>query len=153
MPKKLLPAALIGLLLSGCGYYRPDIQQGNVVSAEMANRLELGMTQRQVRFLLGTPLVQDPFHANRWDYVYSFHYKGRTLVAESQMTLYFENERLARIKRGTSAGVTPDSGAQTENLTAEDTIVISTDKELKAPDTVKKQKKGLFGKIWDKVTP
>lgn len=50
--------------------YRPDIQQGNFVSEEMLNQLKVGMTRDQVRFIFGTALLADPFHANRWDYAF-----------------------------------------------------------------------------------
>ena len=71
-------AVLVFLLLCGCGVpripgitpYKPDIQQGNFVSHEMVQQLKPGMTREQVRFLLGTPLLTDIFHADRWDYVY-----------------------------------------------------------------------------------
>ena len=52
--------------------YRMDIQQGNMVDQEMLDRLKPGMTKKDVKFILGTPLLIDPFHADRWDYVYSF---------------------------------------------------------------------------------
>ena len=50
--------------------YRDDVHQGNLVTSEMVLQLEKGMTDAQVQFLLGVPLVRDQFHANRWDYVY-----------------------------------------------------------------------------------
>src|SRR5215475_3026894 len=52
--------------------YRMDVQQGNVVTQEMVEKLKPGMTPSQVRFILGTPLVVDAFHKDRWDYVYRF---------------------------------------------------------------------------------
>lgn len=50
--------------------YRPDMQQGNLVTKEMVEQLHLGMTKLQVQFLLGVPLLRDMFHQDRWDYVY-----------------------------------------------------------------------------------
>src|SRR3990170_1219150 len=67
------PILLLALQLAGCGWlapYRIDIKQGNFVSQEMVAQLKRGMTKEQVRFVLGTPLVTDIFHADRWDYVY-----------------------------------------------------------------------------------
>lgn len=82
--------------------YRIDVQQGNFVSREMVAQLEEGMkrpegvTREQVRFVLGTPLLTDPFHADRWDYI--FHLKKRTgEVIASKVTAYFEGNRLSRI--------------------------------------------------------
>lgn len=76
--------------------YRPDIQQGNVVTQEQVNELEPGMTKRQVRFLLGTPMLTDVFHANRWDYAYTFGVGSRP-TDFSRVSVYFEEDRLVRI--------------------------------------------------------
>jgi outer membrane protein assembly factor BamE len=79
--------------------YRPDIQQGNFVSREMISQVREGMTQDQVRFILGTPLLTDVFHANRWDYPFRIR-KGNGETTMSRVTLYFENNRLAKIVGG-----------------------------------------------------
>lgn len=79
--------------------YRPDIQQGNFVSSEMISQLREGMSQDQVRFILGTPLLTDVFHANRWDYPFRIR-KGNGETTASRVTLYFENDRLTRIVGG-----------------------------------------------------
>ena len=57
--------------------YRMEIQQGNYVTQEMASQLKVGMTKEQVRFILGTPLIVDPFHNNRWDYVFRLEQDGK----------------------------------------------------------------------------
>lgn len=77
--------------------YRPDVQQGNVIEQEAVNQLRPGMTRSQVRYLLGTPMVDDVFHRNRWDYVYTLK-KGGGGKEEERLTVYFENERLTRIE-------------------------------------------------------
>ena len=76
--------------------YRPTIQQGNVVSQEQVNELRPGMTKRQVRFLLGTPMLTDVFHANRWDYTFT-RGVGSTPSEFKQVTVFFEDDRLVRI--------------------------------------------------------
>jgi outer membrane protein assembly factor BamE len=76
--------------------YKMDVRQGNAVTPEMRARLKFGMTRNQVQVVLGTPLIRDPFHSNRWDYYYSFAHQGR-LIEQSRLTLYFENDMLARI--------------------------------------------------------
>jgi outer membrane protein assembly factor BamE len=76
--------------------YRIDIRQGNYVSQDMVARLKPGMTRDQVRFALGTPLVADMFHANRWDYVYHFQ-PGRGEVQQRRLIVYFEDDKLARV--------------------------------------------------------
>jgi outer membrane protein assembly factor BamE len=98
MRRALLTAIL--LLAAGCGWlapYRMDIQQGNFVSQEMVSQLRRGMTKEQVRFLLGTPLVTDIFHANRWDYVYLLDRPGRP-PQKRRLAVFFEEERLARLE-------------------------------------------------------
>lgn len=94
---------LLSVLLASCGGlsgplspYKMDIRQGNFVTAEMREKLKLGMTRQQVRYVLGTPMVSDAFHGNRWDYVYRLEHE-RKLVEQQHLTLYFEGENLVRI--------------------------------------------------------
>jgi outer membrane protein assembly factor BamE len=79
--------------------YRPDIQQGNFVSREMVAQLKEGMTQEQVRFVLGTPLLSDMFHADRWDYLFRLK-RGDGEVTSSRVTVFFKENRLARFEGG-----------------------------------------------------
>jgi outer membrane protein assembly factor BamE len=79
--------------------YRIDIQQGNFVSEEMVSQLKEGMTPDQVRFVLGTPLLTDIFHANRWDYPFRLQ-KGNGEVTISRVTVFFKDNRLARFEGG-----------------------------------------------------
>ncbi len=110
---RILPLSLV-LWLGACsGYlgltpYRMDVQQGNVVTQEMVSRLKPGMTREQVRFILGTPLVADPFHAQRWDYVYRLEKRGE-LVEERKLTVVFDGERLKRVEGDVVAA--PPGGA------------------------------------------
>lgn len=90
---------LLALQLAGCGWlapYRIDIQQGNFVSQEMVAQLKRGMTKEQVRFVLGTPLVTDVFHAKRWDYIYLLDRPGEPRV-QRRVAVYFENDKLDRL--------------------------------------------------------
>jgi outer membrane protein assembly factor BamE len=79
--------------------HKMEINQGNMVTPEMRHKLKLGMTRLQVQAILGTPLVNDAFHASRWDYVYRLEKKGK-LLEKQRMTIYFEGEHLARIDDG-----------------------------------------------------
>lgn len=79
--------------------HKMEINQGNMVTPEMRHKLKLGMTRVQVQAILGTPLVNDAFHANRWDYVYRLEKKAK-LLEKQNMTLYFEGEYLTRIDDG-----------------------------------------------------
>ena len=99
----LLAAA--ALLPAGCGWvpripgvtpYRMDIQQGNFVSQEMVAQLKPGMTKDQVRFILGTPMVNDIFHPDRWDYVY-WREAGNGTREQRKLTVLFDNGQLSRL--------------------------------------------------------
>ncbi len=83
--------------------YRMDIQQGNVVTQEMVAKLKPGMTPSQVRFILGTPLVVDAFHKDRWDYVYRLEKRG-TLQEHRRIVVVFKDDKLARIEGDVVAG-------------------------------------------------
>ena len=77
--------------------YTMDIQQGNVITQEMLSKLKPGMTPAQVRFILGTPLVVDAFHKDRWDYVYRYSKRG-TLQEHRRIVVVFQDEKLARVE-------------------------------------------------------
>lgn len=114
IPAALL-AVVIATLLSGCagvrdrfsgidlptvrfpGVYRTTIQQGNVVTQEMVDRLRPGMTRRQVRFILGEPVAANAFRADRWDYVYTIQVGSRDRQQQT-LTLWFEEDSLARFE-------------------------------------------------------
>jgi len=79
--------------------YRIDIQQGNFVSKEMLAQVKEGMTREQVRFALGTPLLTDLFHEDRWDYVFRLQ-KGNGEVTTSRVSVFFNGNLLARVEGG-----------------------------------------------------
>lgn len=76
--------------------YRPDIQQGNVVTKEMTEQLRPGMSREQVRFLLGTPLLTSVFHQERWDYLYYLRRGRDDEHQQRKLTVYFKENRLDR---------------------------------------------------------
>jgi outer membrane protein assembly factor BamE len=78
--------------------YRMEIQQGNFVSQEAVSQLKLGMTKEQVRFVLGTPLLTDIFHADRWDYVYRRQKVNSNVLEHRKIAVYFEDGKLKRIE-------------------------------------------------------
>ena len=79
--------------------YRIDVQQGNFVSKEMAAQLRNGMTKDQVRFVLGTPLLTDLFHANRWDYEFNLRKRNGELVT-SRVSVFFKDNLLSSFEGG-----------------------------------------------------
>ena len=84
-------------VLSGCGLiYKQNIQQGNAIEQEDLDELYIGMNQRQVLFVLGTPSIKDPFHHDRWDYVQTFSRRGNEPVMRT-VTLRFDNGMLSEI--------------------------------------------------------
>lgn len=96
---RLLVSLLIVPLLSGCFLvpHKIDVQQGNFVDHKMLEKLKPDMTRSQVRFVLGTPLIADPFHPDRWDYVYLTG-KAGDVRSQSRVTVMFEGDRLKRIE-------------------------------------------------------
>ncbi len=84
-------------LISFPGAYKIDIQQGNVITQEMVDQLRPGMTRNQVQYVMGTPLLDDIFNQDRWDYVYSIQPGGKKRTQKT-LTIFFENDRLASIK-------------------------------------------------------
>lgn len=93
------------------GVYRVDIQQGNIVGRQMLGQLEIGMTRSKVRFIMGTPLLVDPFNQDRWDYLYSLR-PGSGEAVRQRVTLHFVDDQLARIDDGLQFEVTSDSAAE-----------------------------------------
>jgi outer membrane protein assembly factor BamE len=92
---------LVALLLAGCSAipslpYKIEVQQGNVITQEMVDKLKPGMTRSQVRFVLGSPMISDAFHDNRWDYIYRLEQKGK-LVEQRTLVVFFEEDKLVRI--------------------------------------------------------
>ena len=158
--KLLRSVLLIGILLTGCREvpmlpsitpYRIDVQQGNVVTQEMVDKLKPGMTQSQVRFILGTPLVVDTFHKDRWDYVYRYEKAGR-LQENRRIVVVFQDEKLVRIegdvvaaKAGgaTESGVKVDPQAQPGNA--------AKAKEEKPKEDKPKEERGFFGRMLEKL--
>lgn len=111
---KLLLASLTftGLVaLAGCsfpGVYKIDIQQGNVVTQDMIDQLKPGMTRRQVRFIMGNPLITDTFHANRWDYLYSIQPGGGKRQQERVSLMFDGNDQLVGLNGDFMPGVSRD---------------------------------------------
>lgn len=95
--QRILIYAIIPVILAACAH-KIDIQQGSVVTEEALSLLQPGAESRQVRQLLGTPMLADPFHPDRWDYYYSLK-AGNKILERYRATLFFSNDRLVRIER------------------------------------------------------
>ncbi len=93
----LLPA-LLALLLASC-IYRINVQQGNLLEEDTIDEVEVGMTRSQVQFLLGTPMVDDPFHRDRWDYAYYLRLGRADEVETRWLSVHFNGDRVTRLER------------------------------------------------------
>jgi outer membrane protein assembly factor BamE len=98
MTLRSLSIVLTALTLTAC-VYRIDIQQGNLLDDEDIAQVDLGMTRSQVQFLLGTPMIADSFHRDRWDYAYYFRRGRSPNPIQRWFIVYFDNDRVTRIDR------------------------------------------------------
>jgi len=107
-------AIAAALALTACSFFAPyriDIRQGNFVDDAMLAQLKPGMTRDQVRFVLGTPLVADVFHSDRWDYIYRFKSGRSGEVEQRAIAVFFANDKLDRVEGDTKP---PDGKEVTE---------------------------------------
>lgn len=137
---------VVSLVLVACGTavpsvkpYKLDVQQGNVVTSKMLLQLRPGMSKSQVRYIMGTPLIQDSFHGNRWDYFYQLR-EGGKVVEQRRVILDFENEQLKSVR----GDVIPSEGSSGKSDGVTGTRVVE-------PEAAAKEK-GLWDKLkfWQK---
>lgn len=130
-----LTALSLPALLSGCSNapelpsvtslmqpYRISVRQGNYLTQEMVAKLKPGQTKDQVRFALGSPLIEDAFHAQRWDYVYRFK-TGDGEVSERRFTVFFDNDKLVRVSGDVEANSAQASAADLSNATQRNRVI------------------------------
>ena len=94
---RLVLAAFVSITIQSC-VYRVDVQQGNLLEDKDVEAVQVGMTRSQVRFLLGTPMVEDPFHHARWDYIYYFRQGRRRTADRSWLIVHFDADRVKEIE-------------------------------------------------------
>ena len=129
--------SVVALLLFGCvRTYRIDIQQGNIVTQEQIEQLKPGMKMTEVRYLLGAPLVEDPFHTKRWDYFHSFRSGETRQVEQQRLTVFFDNGQLTKVEKD----------FETEPLT-------SSSSESSVQSQTKPTKPGFLKRAWRKLWP
>lgn len=138
-------------MLTACGSaipnlkpFKMDIQQGNVVTSKMLLKLRPGMTKSQVKYIMGTPLVVDSFHTNRWDYFYQMRQSGQ-VTEKRRVILDFEKELLVRVR----GDVVAEGSADAVKLANEPPPRVYVKPEEKAKEA------GLLDKLkfWDKSAP
>ena len=153
-------APLLVLLLSACSTssvfnYLPEpytltIQQGNVITQEMVEKLKPGMTKAQVRFVLGSPPITDLFHANRWDYVYTVK-EGSKLKENRKLALFFENELLSRVAGDIVAMTKEDKTEAATKPAKAPTEIVLQKYDPNAPPIPLQDEKGFFGRMLEKI--
>ncbi|MDD1626212.1 MAG: outer membrane protein assembly factor BamE [Methylococcaceae bacterium] len=114
------------------GVYRLEIQQGNIIDQAMVDQLRPAMNKRQVLYIMGSPMLDNVFHKNRWDYIYSDQPSGEDRV-QKQISLFFENDQIVGIQGDFRPNAVP---------------VIKSSGEL----TVDVPKRDLDKTLWEKIT-
>ena len=95
----LIVVSVLPFFSAGCSSFSPykmEIRQGNYITPEMRQKIKVGMSRQQITSVLGSPLVTDAFHANRWDYIYRLEEKGK-LVEQQRLTVFFDGDFVSRI--------------------------------------------------------
>ena len=118
MALSLFTALIFGTLIGCYPGYRMDVEQGNVVTQEQMAQLQLGMGHQEVRFVLGSPLVKDPFHADRWDYVYSLRDGATGTVDQQRLSLFFKDDLLVDIHHDPGGITTKKAHSKASDKTA-----------------------------------
>lgn len=124
-------ALLAASLLSAC-VYKLDTQQGNLLDADQVAAVEVGMTRSQVRFLLGTPMVADPFSQDRWDYVYYFRAGRGGDTRRSHVIVFFDGDTVAKVEK--PASLQKGKAGPTEQQRAVDDAKEEAEKQAKDTD-------------------
>jgi outer membrane protein assembly factor BamE len=100
MQFRILTVLLSFLFISACSIpkvYKLTVQQGNIVTQDMIDELKVGMTKRQVAYVMGTPLIRSPYQQERWDYLYTLERRDK-VVKDYQVTLFFKDELYTRLE-------------------------------------------------------
>ena len=128
--------------------YKIDVRQGNYVTQEMVSQLKPGMSKDQVRYALGSPLLTDMFHADRWDYVYRLQ-QGNGKVEERKIIVYFDQAKLIRVAGDVVAG--PTDGTAQPAAPATRVVEINAPAgslEKAAADAAKPAGKSWLDRLW-----
>ncbi len=120
--------------------HKIDIQQGNLVTQAMVDDLAFGMTPRQVRYQLGSPLIADSFHPGRWDYFYSYAVDGKS-IERRRLTLYFQDDKLQRIV----GGLQPRKDRVASRASAVQEVSVTVPNEL--------EDRGWLREFWESIWP
>ena len=127
---------ILGVVLgSAACVYRPTIQQGNLLKSEDVDQVTVGMTRSQVRYLLGTPMLADPFDPQRWDYIYTLQ-RGRERHRDrAHYIVHFEGDKVSRVEKP-GRPVLPQGNEQLQLSPAEGQTPIPAPAAAAAPSPV-----------------
>lgn len=110
--------------------YKFDIQQGNVITQDMVDKLKPGMTKSQVRFIMGTPLIADTFSQDRWDYFYSLNPADRSGEVRERVAIFFQDDVLVGLRGDFIPGGTPEENAAENSDNDSDSEISNSDSEI-----------------------
>ncbi len=96
--RALILIAALFAVVSGC-VFRAHISQGNLIEQDDIDQIEVGMTRKQIRFLLGTPMIDDPFHKDRWDYIYYLKIGRKDTVAKRWVSVMFADDKVSEFRK------------------------------------------------------
>jgi outer membrane protein assembly factor BamE len=137
LASRILLVTLCALALNGCGLFpsvhKLNIQQGHIITPEMVSQLKLGMSKRQVRFVLGNTLLPDTFNDNRWDYFYSLKNGRNGSYTKHLFTVYFENDKLVKTEGDYLPGAAPLSEDKSEKY------LDNTRRDMPLPTNIEKK--------------
>lgn len=157
---RIFVLALATGLTAGCSMsvprifteYKIDVQQGNVLTQDMVAQLRPGLSKDQVRYILGSPMLMDVFHGERWDYVYRLE-KGSTGAVESRkFSVFFTDGVLSRVAGDVVAAQAGEAGADAVPSTRQQVVDLGSipqDGSVQAPPP--ESERGFFGRMLDKV--
>jgi outer membrane protein assembly factor BamE len=152
---RLAGTALVAVVLSACSSvprivneYKIDVQQGNVLTQDMVSQLKPGLTRDQVRFILGTPMLTDMFHANRWDYVYRLKKGASGEVEMRKFSAFFDDGGKLVSVSGDVAPAQADDVAATPANRMREIDLGSVGPDAVAPPP---EQKGFFGSMMESV--
>ncbi len=112
----------MSIAVTSCNVYRPEFSQGQRIEAADVEQLRQGMTKKQVADLLGTPLIADSFHQNRWDYAYYLIDTSREIAQQQNLRIEFENNAVVRISHNIPADEPMESPDSTEATPADGAV-------------------------------
>ena len=129
--RRVSPLLVAALTLSLAGCFKPEIRQGNFITDDMISKVKVGMTQPQVMYVMGRPMVQDPFHTNRWDYVRYVNPNDGRPIQNWHVIMFFESGKLARVEQPP----VQNKQEQLELPTVRDASELPPDQSNDNPDT------------------